>query len=49
MEAMVARWRAIPMGDALVVSWPDKQTVRFEIAKRGAHHGREGFTRARPS
>jgi hypothetical protein len=47
MEAMIARWQAIPMGDALVVSWPDNQTVRVEITKRRTHHGREGFTRSR--
>jgi hypothetical protein len=49
IEAMIARWQAIPMGDALVVSWPDNQTVRVEIAKRRTHHERDGFTRARPS
>jgi hypothetical protein len=44
---MIARWQAIPLGETLVVSWPDNQTVRVEIPKRRPHHGREGFTRAR--
>jgi hypothetical protein len=47
MEAMITRWRAIPMGETLVVSWPDDHTVQVEIPKRRPHHGREGFTRSR--
>jgi hypothetical protein len=43
MEAMIARWQAIPMGETLVVSWPETQVLRVEVPKRRSHHGREGF------
>jgi hypothetical protein len=43
MEAMIARWQAIPMGETLIVSWPDTRVLRVEVPKRRSHHGREGF------
>jgi hypothetical protein len=47
VEAMVARWRTIPMGSALVVSWPDDQAVRIERHKRRSRHAHEGLNRTR--
>jgi hypothetical protein len=35
MEAMVARWREVPMGGTLLVSWPDQPVRRTH---RSTHH-----------
>jgi hypothetical protein len=47
MEAMIARWQAVPIGETFVVSWPDGQASRAVIPKRRSHQGRAGFSRAR--